>query len=92
MIKFLLFLVLWFVDGILIFLVLKWYVVTGFIMGLYFGWYWLGMTGQVIYNAKIAMVAFKKWSGKDIHEEESLVKKLEELWKRLNALVVGNTR
>ena len=90
MIKFLLFVILWFVDGVG--LTMIWEATSPFFAGLYSGWYWLGMTGIVIYNAKIATIAFNKWSGKDIHEEESLVEKLERLWKRLNALVERNTR
>lgn len=32
-----------------------------FFAGLYSGWYWLGMTGLLIYNVKIAMAMMRKY-------------------------------
>ena len=60
-----------------------------FVLTLY---YFAVLYGTHLYAGRLAIIGFNKWSGKDIHEEESLVEKLERLWKRLNALVDGNTR
>ncbi|MGB7116698.1 MAG: hypothetical protein WBD56_11170 [Anaerolineales bacterium] len=59
MIKFLLFLVLWFVAGVG--LAMIWDTDSLFFVGLYSGWFWLGMTGLLIYNVKIATVMMRKF-------------------------------
>jgi hypothetical protein len=58
-IKFLLFLVLWFVAGVG--LAMIWDTDSLFFVGLYSGWFWLGMTGLLIYNVKIATVMMRKF-------------------------------
>jgi len=57
-IKFLLFLVLWFVAGVGLGMI--WDTDSLLFVGLYSGWFWLGMTGLLIYNVKIATVMMRK--------------------------------
>ena len=68
MIKFLLFLVLWFIAGVG--LAMIWDVNSIFFVGLYSAWFWLGMTGLLIYNVKIAMVMMRKHANNNNCENE----------------------
>jgi len=63
-IKFLLFLVLWFVAGVG--LAMIWDTDSLLFAGLYSGWYWLGITGLLIYNVKIATAMFRRFDEKNV--------------------------
>ena len=58
MIKFILFLFLWFIGGIGVFMI--WDTESILFVILFFTWFWLGFCGITFYNGKIAMYMFRR--------------------------------